>query len=64
MGRKSRGKNNDSESVTNSKGQVQFNQVCKELDYLRTKIESCESTQKSRIIVLKDKLSILEQKLE
>ena len=46
MGRKSRGKNNDSENISCSKGQVQFNQICKELDYLRTKIKSHKSAQK------------------
>ena len=64
MRRKSRGRNIDSESIINSKGQAQFNQMCKELDYLQTKIESCKSAQKSRILVLKDKVSALEQKLD
>ena len=64
MLRKSRSKNNESENIINSKGQVQFNQICKELEYLRIKIESCEGADKSKIVVLKDKLSALELKLD
>ena len=46
MRRKSRGRNTDSENIIKLKGQLQFNQICKELDYLRTKIKSHKSAQK------------------
>ena len=64
MGRKSKSRNNDSENIINSKGPVKFSQICKELDYLRTKFESCESAQSSIIVMLKDKLSALEKKID
>ena len=54
MRRKSTDKNSF-ENVTKSKDQLQFDQICKELDCLWTKIEICESAQKTRIILLKDK---------
>ena len=46
------------------KAEVQFNQVCKQIDTLKIEINNCEDTEQNHVKILKNKLYSLEQNIE